>query len=81
MIDLGENYEYAVAGHPSRTYLWIFSRTPEIDDSLFNRLLDKLKKQDYNASKLMRLSKAREERRSDTPSERLAVNDFDHTHN
>jgi len=25
IIDLGENYEYAVVGHPKRTYLWIWA--------------------------------------------------------
>jgi len=54
IIDLGENYEYAVVGHPSRTYLWILSRTPEMDEALYNRLLDKLQKQNYDTNKLIK---------------------------
>ena len=54
IIDLGENYEYAVVGHPSRTYLWILSRTPEMDEALYNRLLDKLQKQSYDTNKLIK---------------------------
>jgi len=54
IIDLGEHYEYAVVGHPSRTYLWILSRTPEMDGALYNRLLDKLQKQGYDTSKLIK---------------------------
>ena len=54
IIDLGENYEYAVVGHPSRTYLWILSRTPEMDEALYNRLLEKLQKQGYDTSKLIK---------------------------
>ena len=31
IVDLGKNYEYAVIGHPKRKYLWILSRTREIN--------------------------------------------------
>ncbi len=31
VIGLGENYEYAVVGTPSRKYGWILSRTPQLD--------------------------------------------------
>jgi len=54
IIDLGENYEYAVVGHPSRKYLWILSRTPQMDEVLYQRILEKLQKQSYDISKLMR---------------------------
>jgi apolipoprotein D and lipocalin family protein len=54
IIDLGENYEYAVVGHPSRTYLWILSRTPEMEDALYSRLLERLRTQGYDTTKLTR---------------------------
>jgi apolipoprotein D and lipocalin family protein len=54
IIDLGENYEYAVVGHPSRKYLWILSRTPEMDDATYNLILKKLRRQFYDVSKLMK---------------------------
>ncbi|HZV47975.1 MAG TPA: lipocalin family protein [Thermodesulfovibrionales bacterium] len=54
IIDLGENYEYAVVGHPDRNYLWILSRTPEMDDQLYNDIIEKLKMQSYDTSKLIR---------------------------
>lgn len=54
IIDLGENYEYAVVGHPSRTYLWILSRTPEMDEALYDRLLEKLQKQGYDTNRLIK---------------------------
>jgi apolipoprotein D and lipocalin family protein len=54
IIDIGENYEYAVVGHPDRKYLWILSRSPEIDDQLFNNIIEKLKTQSYDTSKLIR---------------------------
>jgi apolipoprotein D and lipocalin family protein len=54
IIDLGENYEYAVVGHPSRKYLWILSRTPQMDEVLYQRILENLRKQSYDVSKLIR---------------------------
>src|SRR5579885_1618390 len=33
VIDLGQDYEYAVVGEPSRKYLWILSRTNSIPDA------------------------------------------------
>jgi len=31
VLSVGDDYEYAVIGHPSRTMLWILSRTPDLD--------------------------------------------------
>jgi apolipoprotein D and lipocalin family protein len=52
IIDLGENYEYAVIGHPDRKYLWILSRTPEMNENVYNEILVRLEKQDYDTTKL-----------------------------
>jgi len=54
IIDLGENYEYAVVGHPTRKYLWVLSRTPEMEESVYRRILERLEKQGYNTDRLMR---------------------------
>ncbi len=54
IIDLGANYEYAVVGHPKRKYLWVLSRTPEMDENLYNEILARLEKQDYDTSKLLK---------------------------
>lgn len=47
VIDLGANYEYAVVGHPKRTYLWILSRTPHMEDSVYQAILERLKTQSH----------------------------------
>ena len=55
IIELGENYEYAVVGHPKRTYLWILSRTPTMSPDLYDTLLERLeKKHHYDTSKLIK---------------------------
>lgn len=43
IIDLGPNYEYAVIGHPRRNYLWILSRTPQLDQGVYQGILERLK--------------------------------------
>jgi len=54
IIDLGREYEYAVIGHPGRKYLWILARTQLMDESVYKGILNRLKEQHYDISKLMR---------------------------
>ena len=54
IIDLGRNYEYAVIGHPARKYLWILSRTPSMDENLYQAILTRLRGQEYDTEKLIR---------------------------
>lgn len=54
VIDLGENYEYAVVGHPSRNYLWILSRKPQMDAAVYEGILSRLKAQGYDLSRLQK---------------------------
>ncbi len=44
IIELGENYDYAVIGHPDRKYLWILSRTRQMDEFLHKGILQRLQK-------------------------------------
>lgn len=54
IIDLGQNYEYVVVGHPGRKYLWILSRTPRIDEQLYNQILKTIEAQGYDPQKLLK---------------------------
>ncbi len=54
IIDLGRNYEYAVVGHPNRKYLWILSRTPDMDEEVYQAILTRLQKQKYDTTKLIK---------------------------
>lgn len=58
IIDLGENYEYAVVGHPTRDYLWILSRTPTMDPGVYQAILERLKTQGYDTKRLVRTLQA-----------------------
>lgn len=53
IIDLGENYEYAVIGHPTRKYLWILSRTEKMADDLYQEILLRIGEQGYDSSLLL----------------------------
>lgn len=55
VLDLGKNYEWAIIGSSSDNYLWILSRTPQIDDILYNEILDKLKTRGYDISKIIKV--------------------------
>lgn len=54
IIDLGKDYEYAVVGHPSRKFLWVLSRTPQVDDVLYYDILGRITQQGYDTSKLVK---------------------------
>ena len=58
IIDLGSNYEYAVVGHPKRTYLWVLSRKPQMDPATYERILQRLKDQQYDLSRLKKTLQA-----------------------
>ncbi|KAA3630391.1 MAG: hypothetical protein DWQ02_18055 [Bacteroidetes bacterium] len=50
IIDLGEQYEYALVGSPSRNFLWILSRTPEMDKDQFDQLLEVAARNGFDTS-------------------------------
>jgi apolipoprotein D and lipocalin family protein len=54
IIDLDDNYQYAVVGHPKRKYLWILSRTQEMEETVYNDLLTRLEEQSYDTGKLIK---------------------------
>jgi len=56
ITDLGNNYDYAVVGTPNRKYLWILSRTPQMDDRLFSQLVESVKSKGFDANKLIKTS-------------------------
>ena len=56
IIDLGTDYEYAVVGTPNRKYLWILSRTPQMDDTLLAQLLESVKSKGFDVTKLIKTS-------------------------
>ena len=55
VIDLAPDYEYAVIGEPSRKYLWILSRTPEMSEESYRAITQRLTALGYDPSRLIRV--------------------------
>ena len=53
IIQLGENYEYAVVGEPTRNTLFILSRTPTLDQGTLATILAGLTDQGYDPARLI----------------------------
>jgi apolipoprotein D and lipocalin family protein len=54
VIGLDADYQWAIVGHPGRNYLWILSRTPQMDDALYNELLRLIAAKGYDLLKIKR---------------------------
>ena len=54
ILKLGTNYEYAVVGDESRKYLWILSRTPQIDDTLYQQLLAEMANEGFDTNRIIK---------------------------
>jgi apolipoprotein D and lipocalin family protein len=48
-----ERYEYALVCGPNTSYLWILSRTPEMERGLLNLLIDKAKRWGFKTEDLI----------------------------
>jgi apolipoprotein D and lipocalin family protein len=53
ILELEENYQWALIGSTSDKYLWILSRTPKLDESTKNLILEKARTRGYDTSKLI----------------------------
>lgn len=52
IIDLADDYSYAVVSHPNRKYLWILSRSPKMDESTYKKIIERLKNKGLDTEKL-----------------------------
>jgi apolipoprotein D and lipocalin family protein len=52
IMELDEEYNLAVVGHPKRKFLWILSREPKISQELYDEIIDRIESQGYDSSKL-----------------------------
>jgi apolipoprotein D and lipocalin family protein len=53
ILDLADDYSYALVGSPSREYLWILSRTKSIDAQTRENILSKLPSLGFDADKFI----------------------------
>jgi len=54
VIDLDADYQLAAVSDSKREYLWVLSRAPQVNAKAYDALLDRLKAQHFDVSKLER---------------------------
>jgi len=52
IIDLADDYSYAVVSHPNKNYLWILSRTPKMDETIYQQIISRLNDKGFDLTKL-----------------------------
>lgn len=53
VMELGEDYDYALVGSSTDRYLWILSRTPSLPMPTLNRLIDRAYARGYDTDRLL----------------------------
>ncbi len=54
VIDLADDYSYAVVGVPSRKYCWILSRTTTMSDETYSGILERVKSKGFDITKFQK---------------------------
>lgn len=52
IIELDDDYEWAVVGHPNRKYYWILSRAPQMDPEVYEELIRRAAAKGYDTSRI-----------------------------
>lgn len=54
IIDLDTNYEWVAIGEPSRSYFWILSRQPTLDEQAYQAILGRAKTAGFDPAKVVK---------------------------
>lgn len=54
VIGLSPDYRYAIVGEPKRKYLWILSRTPELDEATYRAIVEQIREAGYDPDRLIK---------------------------
>lgn len=55
IIDLAEDYRYTAIGVPNRKYVWIMSRTPEMQQTDYIKVLGRLAELGYDTARIRKM--------------------------
>ncbi len=66
IIDLADDYSYAVVGHPGRDYLWILSRTAQMEPAIYDGIIERLKGNGYEVERLNKTLQPEAEKPTET---------------
>ncbi|MDO6500122.1 lipocalin family protein [Photobacterium sanguinicancri] len=53
IFELGENYDYAFVAGYSKDYLWLLSRTPQVDPHILKKFIADAERKGFDTSKLV----------------------------
>ncbi len=59
VMEIGEQYEWALVGSSSDKYLWILSRTPQLDDTIYQSIVDLATARGYKTDNLIKVEQAK----------------------
>jgi apolipoprotein D and lipocalin family protein len=51
-----KNYSWSLVGHPSRRFLWILSRSPQLPEDVYEEVVRIAVSKGYNAERIVRSS-------------------------
>ena len=54
ILQVDPDYQYAIVGEPTRKYVWILSRTPVINDRLYDNLVKNISSYGYDPGNLIK---------------------------
>jgi apolipoprotein D and lipocalin family protein len=54
VLEVGPDYAWALVGHPDKKLCWVLSRTPHVDEALYQQLVGRLAARGYDVARLQR---------------------------
>ncbi len=54
VVGLDPEYQFAIVGEPTRKYLWILSRTPEMREEMYRQALEQVRTAGYDPARLLK---------------------------
>jgi apolipoprotein D and lipocalin family protein len=55
IVYLDDNYKKTIIGVPTRKYVWIMSRDPDVSDAKYQELLDRVAAAGYDTERVQRV--------------------------
>lgn len=53
ILFVDDDYQYALVGGSSENYLWVLSRTPNLDKAILDKMINIAKEEKYNINKIV----------------------------
>ncbi len=61
VLEVADDYSWALIGQPNRKLGWIFGRDPIMSDALYAELIEKMRNHGYDTSKILRVAQVPEQ--------------------